>query len=375
MINMKKIGDFIIEERKKKQLTQDELASMLYVTRQAVSKWERGVALPNYESLEKMCEIFDVTPNEILAGERKQKENIDYVDNIMIDVLKDNRKRIKKIIRFASSIILLLISIFLIYYFISTYNQFRIYTINGENDKFYMIDTLAVFSNEKAYIKFGGLRASDYKIKNIEYYYIKNGDRKIIYSSEDGNGLIVQNKNYDEFFDFKDIELISNSLLLDITYLENNEEKVSTINLNFKRVYANDNIVFDKDKVVFSEKFDNEEIKNNNIPKNIKENFTLNADNEYVLIYEKNKKSIKIIFNPQFNSFTVIEETKNSLEEFYYWKEATGERYSYYIGDSKKVISSSNLNNNTISCTHGDCSKHQKKYDYFIKNYINKYYQ
>ncbi len=72
MIDSKKIGKLIAHEREKSGLTQEQLASKLYVTRQAISRWERGVGIPDYELLSKLCEVFKITPNEIMAGERKK---------------------------------------------------------------------------------------------------------------------------------------------------------------------------------------------------------------------------------------------------------------------------------------------------------------
>ncbi len=45
MLDSKKIGKFITEEREKLNLSQEQLAEKIYVTRQAVSKWERGILL------------------------------------------------------------------------------------------------------------------------------------------------------------------------------------------------------------------------------------------------------------------------------------------------------------------------------------------
>ena len=71
MLDYKKTGKFICEERQKRNITQEELGDQLYVTRQAVSKWERGKCMPDYDSLLRLGEIFSLSLNEIIAGERK----------------------------------------------------------------------------------------------------------------------------------------------------------------------------------------------------------------------------------------------------------------------------------------------------------------
>ena len=70
-----KIGNFIKAERKAKNLTQSKLAENLYVSEKTISKWENGNGIPDANSLLKMCEIFGVSLNEILSGEKIVMEN------------------------------------------------------------------------------------------------------------------------------------------------------------------------------------------------------------------------------------------------------------------------------------------------------------
>ena len=71
------IGSFIKELRKQKGLTQQELGNLLYVTDKAVSKWERGLSLPDITILTKLADILEVTIEDILNGEITKKKNID----------------------------------------------------------------------------------------------------------------------------------------------------------------------------------------------------------------------------------------------------------------------------------------------------------
>ena len=61
----------IFELRTKTGLSQDELAERVYVTRQAVSRWENGETIPNTESLKLLSKIFDVSINTLLGSPRK----------------------------------------------------------------------------------------------------------------------------------------------------------------------------------------------------------------------------------------------------------------------------------------------------------------
>ena len=63
--------DVILELRTKNGLSQDELAEKVYVTRQAVSRWENGETVPNTETLKLLSKLFDVSINTLLGSPRK----------------------------------------------------------------------------------------------------------------------------------------------------------------------------------------------------------------------------------------------------------------------------------------------------------------
>lgn len=61
----------ILELRNKAGLSQDELAEKVYVTRQAVSRWENGDTIPNTEALKQLSKVFDVSINTLLGSPRQ----------------------------------------------------------------------------------------------------------------------------------------------------------------------------------------------------------------------------------------------------------------------------------------------------------------
>ena len=63
--------NIIFELRTKNGLSQDELAQKLYVTRQAISRWETGETVPNIETLKLLSKLFDVSINTLLGSPRK----------------------------------------------------------------------------------------------------------------------------------------------------------------------------------------------------------------------------------------------------------------------------------------------------------------
>ena len=69
-INME-TKDVILELRTKNKLSQEELARKVYVTRQAVSRWETGETVPNTETLKLLSGLFDVSVNTLLGSPLK----------------------------------------------------------------------------------------------------------------------------------------------------------------------------------------------------------------------------------------------------------------------------------------------------------------
>ncbi|MBE5888119.1 MAG: helix-turn-helix domain-containing protein [Lachnospiraceae bacterium] len=66
-----KTKDIILELRTKKGLSQDELAEKVFVTRQAVSRWENGETTPNIETLKLLSKLFDVSINTLLGSPQR----------------------------------------------------------------------------------------------------------------------------------------------------------------------------------------------------------------------------------------------------------------------------------------------------------------
>ena len=63
-----KTGELLKKLRLDKKLTQDELANLIYVDRTAISKWECGKSIPDYDSLTRLSNVFDISINEIIEG-------------------------------------------------------------------------------------------------------------------------------------------------------------------------------------------------------------------------------------------------------------------------------------------------------------------
>lgn len=155
-MNIKKIGEFIKEKRKEKNLTQKELAEKLYVTDRAVSKWERGINCPDISLLKDLSSILEISVNELLSGEEIKKLELAQTDQVLLNSVNtytsiEKKKRIKLWILTIFVIIIDMLFILLLYL---TYNQIigsnKGITINSIQNK-YVTNKFLLLTENKNY--------------------------------------------------------------------------------------------------------------------------------------------------------------------------------------------------------------------------------
>lgn len=89
-----KIGKFIQEKRKEKNLTQNDIAEKLSITDKTVSKWETGKGMPDVSLMLPLCEILDITVNELLSGEKLDNNKyVDKAEENIIGLVKNNKRK------------------------------------------------------------------------------------------------------------------------------------------------------------------------------------------------------------------------------------------------------------------------------------------
>ncbi len=87
-MNQNKIGAFISERRRAKGWTQNQLSEKLEITDKAVSKWETGRSLPDLSLFIPLCNLLDITLNELFAGECIPEENLkEKTDAVLLEVI------------------------------------------------------------------------------------------------------------------------------------------------------------------------------------------------------------------------------------------------------------------------------------------------
>ena len=93
-----KIGKFIAEQRKSVGLTQMQLAERLNITDKAISKWERGLSMPDTSIMLELCDILKINVNELLSGEKICMENSSKKnEQLLLDMAKELEKKNKTI--------------------------------------------------------------------------------------------------------------------------------------------------------------------------------------------------------------------------------------------------------------------------------------
>lgn len=173
-MNQEKIGKFICDQRKKLNLTQNELAEKLSVTSQAISKWERGKGIPDIEMLNELSEIFNVEIKDILNGEEQSNT-----------LQKQTSKNILKNKKFYIILELMIIIILIIVLLLpKDNNNFNFHQLSSNNSCFGVNGVIAYNSNKKS-IYISNIECSNEEKKEyldiecILYESVDNIDKKI----------------------------------------------------------------------------------------------------------------------------------------------------------------------------------------------------
>lgn len=314
-MNPDKISKFIYELRKEKGLSQYQLADMIPISRQAVSKWERGKTIPDSSTLIRLSEIFDVSINELLKGERLENNTIKELESTTLSIVDEHNKKeeeTKKIIKAFLISTSILLFIFFIYYYINTINSIKVYTINGKSDHFVLHEGMFITTKQKSYLKLGKIIINgDYTINNIKVYYQNNNKKTFIFRDDDLDKTIINRYGYEEYFKQTEISKIIKNTFIEITY---NENQTETISLNYERDFINSWSLFTKKREKEEKKIESENSKINLEEKAVNyiiENGEL-IDNLYVLNIEEKNEKIRIYYQNDFNQliFENNEKTK-----------------------------------------------------------------
>ena len=354
------IGKFILQLRTDKGWTQEELANMIPITRQAVSRWEQGKSIPDSSTLVILSEIFDVSINELLSGKRiPKKEIIKESEKIALEIVDKHillKKKIKRILISFISLFFIGIVGFLCYYFFATYNSVKVYSIGGKSKNFYLQEGVMIVTKQKLFFKLGNLiHSDDIEVDKVTLSFKKDGKDKLLYDNKTIDKLIIENYGYEEFFFFDDLDDILKGIRMDIYY----DDKVDSINLDFLLTLSNNKFTFNRKDLVGKNISENDNELQNNILKFMIKNGTYKDDH---YIYKIDNKVFKY-YDKMYK--LIFERTSGSVKEIWINKFET--KYLVYnYNDNYSVKENIILCNNI-------CLKDNVKLINKYYNYLDKY--
>ena len=253
-----KIGKFIAEKRKEKKLTQESLAEKLGVTSKTISRWENGNYMPDISLLKPLSEELGVTLNDLISGEKVDKEHYQekLEENIISTIDYTNKKVYEKNKVIAE--ILMLFGLGL------TFTAFTIFPSESSWGSIYSIFGLIIsligfakLNKKKSYIKrlflnFGYFALGLIILLGIDYanvrlnkvaprfsYLIETNDDMIIYKAPLCNVYRINRNTKNEYY-IVDTEKIYTEETIPVTPFNRDEAGIDNI-IKFKNKYVGNN--------------------------------------------------------------------------------------------------------------------------------------
>lgn len=199
-IDIEIVGKFIENLRREKGMTQQQLAKMLSVTNQSVSKWEMGKNLPDIATQRNMCKIFEITLEELHAGEKDIKSR-----NISKQMKRENKI-------FSIIIICMIpVMIFFVSYFLINFRALKIYYSNSQiiNEENSVRANLLILKLPRKLIIFiNNIYPYNYEVKDSDLIELKlySGNKVLLNSSMIKNDIFEVNTTQD--IDRKNVRIV-----------------------------------------------------------------------------------------------------------------------------------------------------------------------
>ena len=352
-IDNEKVGKFIENLRKEKGLTQQDLADILSVSNQAVSKWESGRNLPDIAIQRVICDTFNITMEELHAGER--------------DIKKRNKtKKIRKENKIFSITLMCIVPVmvFFVVYFIINFRALKIYYSNSQitNEENSIRANLLIFELPRKLIIFiNNIYPCNYEVKDSDLLDLKlySGNKKLLNSSMIKNDVFELDALT---FDPNNVKLILNIesvtgekrkfqrevKLVKYTSNDRNDDKYKNKSLKF---LSNDEIVkklLNGGYINTENKVYEKEIIVNNAITRVK----YDLDHETIeILYIHNSYTEKIVVDYQLKIFRTVVFNNNNINNI-------SEKYIFDLKSEKNI------------CEIGECAT-LKKTRKIVEKYLS----
>lgn len=232
-MDIEKIGKFIAESRKKKNITQQELAEKLGVSDRTIGNWENGRNMPDLSLFKPLCQELDITLNDLISGEKvEEKEYQEKLEENIVNTIKYSNQKVQKI-KFICSFIAILLGLILLTLLI-----------------LFGIDVTRMKNNEPVLFSTWGFKYAppinldDVKITNtIKKYLIEEEEKNNHYENEKSfvaiRTYLIKEKSKQKYYVYAWI-------LQESYYLENDrvvKDTSSSIPYKFELVKDNDQFI------------------------------------------------------------------------------------------------------------------------------------
>ena len=98
-MDLRKIGKFIAKMRQEKGFTQESLAEELDISNRSISKWERGICLPETAKMPELCNLFNITINDLFSGEIvDMKNNEKKLEENLLELAQQKEQKDKQLL-------------------------------------------------------------------------------------------------------------------------------------------------------------------------------------------------------------------------------------------------------------------------------------
>lgn len=369
--------------RQERKLTQKEIGDIIGVSDRTISKWENGTTVPDLCQIRNICKKLEISPSLLIKSEKKLSDDITNL-----------RRGIGKILNYILHNIFLitfiLVFMLLLLYFINNYNSIKIYDLkyNSENISF---ENGYLFKTKVTNI----LIINDIKINKIKYnpidtkvklYTLVNGDKKIIYTSENLNNIYIEeNKSGADLLSKDVIESIKQNLYLLIeTKDENNNDYNYECQITFKEKYNNnkllyksyiknnsvDTLDFPFDNLIDSPKINNKSTKvmsknNNNENKLAFLGYEYDKEND---IYYKVNENTKIEYQVKTKKLVVERKEKHNSKNMIYYANTKLLNLTILNNYGELTVSLKyNVPLNKMECYKGNCEKYRSDINHILK--------
>lgn len=359
-MDQEKIGKFIASCRKKKKLTQEQLAEKLGITYKAVSKWETGKGFPDISILISLAEILEISLYDLLKGENMNKDGVEDVLKSTIEYSDKELKKGKKKSKYLLIVIFVLIFSFLIHYFFMSYGKTKVYNITGTGENLISVNGLFIETNENLYFtiyNIGYLDDLEYKAMTL-FYKDKDNREHLIGGTTQDHLHFLDYKGYKSNFDIDNLEYILKNMYIKFYFQDTTETEIK---LDVELDYIN-NKFFEKRKDSIRDKNSNNtrnefQQKNNELKDKLIKVMKKDENGDYNYTLKKENKEVHYTYIDGFDtdSIYISNNDKTSSISIHYSSNPKRTQYTRYENGEKKYSIRTTDSTEENICSYGEC--------------------